>query len=63
MNAPPKPYERFLQSLPTFSAQRNSGPNWRLYDELKRNFVADCPSVTPQQYEAAMRAIAKATGV
>ncbi len=63
MNAPPKPYERFLQSLPTYSAQRSHGPNWRLYEELKRNFVAACPGATPAQYEAAMRAIAKATGV
>ena len=62
MNAPPKPYERFLQSLPTYSAQRSHGPNWRLYEELKRRFSSACPESTPQQYEAAMRAIAKATG-
>lgn len=62
MNAPPKPYERFLQSLPTYSAQRSHGPNWRLYTELKRDFERACPGSTPQQYEQAMRAIAKATG-
>ena len=63
MNAPPKPYERFMQSLPTFSAQRSHGPNWRMYEELKKQFSFACPGATPQQYEAAMRAIAKATGV
>jgi len=63
MNAPLRPYERFLQSLPTFSAQRSHGPNWRLYEELKRDFARACPGTTPQQYEAAMQAIAKACGV
>ena len=63
MNAPPKPYERFLQSLPTYSAQRSHGPNYRLCDELKRQFTTACPGATPTQYEQAMRAIAKATGV
>ena len=38
MNAPPKAYERFLSSLPAFSAQRSHGPNWRLYEELKRSY-------------------------
>lgn len=63
MNAPPKAYERFLSSLPAFSAQRSHGPNWRLYEELKRQFASACPGATPTQYEQAMRAIAKATGV
>lgn len=63
MNAPLRPYERFLQSLPTYSAQRSHGPNYRLYDEIKRQFTSACPGATPQQYEAAMRAIAKACGV
>jgi len=63
MNAPPKPYERFLQSLPTYSAQRSHGPNYRLYESLKRDFGTACPNASQAQYEAAMIAIAKACGV
>lgn len=58
-----QPYERFVSSLPTYSLRRSGGPNYHLYEELKRDFVIACPKATPAQYQTAMRAIAKACGV
>lgn len=63
MNAPQTPYERFMAHLPAYAAQRDNGPSWPLYERLKANFERSCINITPQQYEAAMRAIAKACGV
>jgi hypothetical protein len=63
MNAPPTPYERFMSRLRVDPAQQPRTENWPLYERLKADFQHACPGVTPQQYEAAMTAIAKATGV
>ena len=61
MNAPVRPFERFISSLPAHSARRE--PNYNLFEQLKREFVSTCPGASSAQYEAAVRAIAKATGV
>jgi hypothetical protein len=61
VNAPLRPYERFVSSLPAHSSRRE--PNYNLYEQLKREFVSACPTATPAQYTAAMQAIAKACGV
>lgn len=63
MNAPQTPYERFMAQLPAHAANRGAGANWPAYVRIKQHFERVCPDSTPEQYEAAMRAIARATGV
>ena len=37
--------------------------NWAAYEAAKRAWVAAHPDATPEQYEAAMRALAEEMGV
>lgn len=37
--------------------------NWQTYEAAKRAWIAAHPNATPEQYDAAMRAIAKRVGV
>lgn len=37
--------------------------NWQAYEAAKRAWVAAHPDATPEQYEAAMRALAEEMGV
>lgn len=37
--------------------------NWQAYVDAKRAWVAAHPDATPEQYEAAMRALAEEMGV
>lgn len=56
--------ERFLAHVATVGAMRSRrDPDWRLYGELKRQLDRECPPLEPGQYDRAIAAIAKATGV
>ena len=37
--------------------------SWQAYEAAKRAWIEEHPGATPEQYEAAMRAIAKRYGV
>ena len=37
--------------------------DYRLYEEMKRQFRRDFPNASPAEYEQAMRAISRAAGV
>jgi len=62
MNAP-DPYTRFLALVRTMGAARRVDYDYRLYEEMKRQFQRDFPGASPAEYERAMRAISKAAGV
>lgn len=56
-------FSRFMAMLAHLTANRPDVASVKAYERLKREFVATCPGATPQQYETAMQAIARATGV
>lgn len=37
--------------------------SWQAYEAAKREWIAEHPGATPEQYDAAMRAIAERLGV
>lgn len=57
------PVERFVALASVIGAARADGPDWSAYERLKRDFVRQCPDATPDEYERAMQAIARAAGV
>ena len=57
------PVERFLAFVAGIAAVRHGGPSWPTYEQLKRDFVRQCPDATPQEYGRAMQVIARAAGV
>ena len=57
MNAPPKPYERFLQSLPTRIDAPAGKPRATVFERLRQEFRAACPNSSAGQYGQAMKAI------
>ena len=57
MNAPPKPYERFLQSLPTRIDAHAGKPRATVFERLRQEFRAACPNASASQYGQAMKAI------
>ena len=36
---------------------------WQMYEAAKRAWIAEHPGATPEQYEAAMKAIAERLGI
>lgn len=62
MNAPDA-YTRFLALVRTMGAARRVDCDYRLYEEMKRQFQRDFPNASPAEYEQAMRAISRAAGV
>ena len=62
MNAPDA-YTRFLALVRTMGAARRVDSDYRLYEEMKRQFQRDFPEAAPAEYERAMRAISRAAGV
>lgn len=63
MNAPQTAYERFMTRLAVHAAQRPADGSWALYERLKMDFMSAVPACSQEQYEAAMKAIARAAGV
>lgn len=61
MNFPSR-YEQFLALVVQIGAERRHTQDYELYERLKREMVRDCPEMSPQEYDAAVVAIAKATG-
>ena len=59
MNAQPKPAGPQQSTEIRLDCDRGIAA----YERLKREFIAACPGASQQQYEAAMAAIARATGV
>lgn len=57
------PYARFMALVASIGVQRPTGACWAAYERLKADFVRAVPDASQEQYEAAMRAIARATGV
>lgn len=57
------PAERFLAFVAGIAAVRHGGPSWPTYERLKGDFLRQCPDATPDEYERAMQAIARAAGV
>ena len=57
MNAPPKPYERFLQSLPARIDAHAGKPRETVFERLRQEFRAACPNSSAGQYGQAMKAI------
>ena len=57
MNALPKPYERFLQSLPTRIDAHAGKPRATVFERLRQEFRAACPNSSAGQYGQAMKAI------
>lgn len=57
------PVERFIALATVIHAWRPSEADWTLYERLKRDFVRQCPDATPDEYDSAMQAIARAAGV
>lgn len=57
------PYNAFLRMVRHMTVYASIEPNFRLYEQLKRDFSQTVPDATPEQYTAAMRAVARATGV
>lgn len=56
-------YDRFMGLMTHLAAMRADRPCVALYERWKADFVRDCPDATPEQYAAAMQAIARAAGV
>lgn len=56
-------HERFLSVVTALAAVRPDEADVRAYERLKREYLAACPEASQQQYEAAIAAIARATGV
>lgn len=63
MNAPQTTHERFCSLMAHLAAQRPADGSVQLYERLKRQYQQDVPDASPQQYAAAMQAIARAAGV
>lgn len=63
MNAPDDAYTRFLALVRTMGAARRVDCDYRLYEEMKRQFQRDFPEASPEQYTAAMVALARACNV
>lgn len=61
MNAPDR-LAVFLDRVRQIGAQRD-GKSWRLYEQFKGDLDRDFPGLSPEQRDAAIRAIAKAAGV
>lgn len=57
------PVDRFLSLAAVIGAARADRPSWPAYERLKRDFVRQCPDATPDEYDSAMQAIARAAGV
>lgn len=62
MNAP-DPHARFLALVRQMGAARRVDCDYRLYEVLKADFKRDFPNATPEEYTAAMSAIARACNV
>jgi len=56
------PYVRFMVMVAAMGVQRPEGASWAAYERLKADFVRAVPDASQEQYESAMRAIARATG-
>ena len=56
-------YTRFMRLVASLAAMRNGAGRYDLYERLKGEFQRDVPDATPEQYEQAMPAIARAAGV
>lgn len=56
-------HERFLSVVAALAAMRPEQADVQAYERLKREYLAACPGASQQQYEAAIAAIARATGV
>lgn len=54
MNAPPKPYERFLMQLPAKVAARSGEPTQTVLERLVRDFRATCPCSSRSQFRDAV---------
>lgn len=57
------PHERFMSLVASLAASRPEGASWDVYERLKADFQRTVPNATPQQYEQATQAIARAAGV
>lgn len=56
-------FDVFIRMVRHMTVYASIEPNYRLYEQLKRDFSQTVPDATPEQYESAMRAVARATGV
>lgn len=55
--------DQFVTRAIQVGAQRSLDPDWTLYERLKSELNRDYPNLTPQEYERALLAIARAAGV
>lgn len=62
VNAPDR-MTQFLARVRQQGAQRYVRADYRLYEQLKHEFVREFPAALPSEYDQAMRAIAEAAGV
>lgn len=57
------PYQRFMARMTTVALYRTGAGGNAAYEAYKADFLRACPDATPAQYQAAMRAAARAAGV
>ena len=59
------PYDEFMRAIGGIPRPRDRPfyLSWEFYERLKDEFTSKCPDATPAQYQAAMRAAARAAGV
>lgn len=55
--------DQFVTRAIEIGAARQYDPDWALYERLKSELGRDYPNLTPQEYERAILAIARAAGV
>lgn len=62
-NTPKSGCQRFLDRAIQMGSARPRDADYRLYELLKADLARECPGISHEQYQAAISAISRATGV
>lgn len=63
VEAATKPVDAYLRHAAALSAHRTRGADYGLYELLKGGLTRHCPDLSPAEYDRAIRAIARLSGV
>ena len=63
MQVAEKPLDAYLRHAAALSAYRTKGADYALYTRLKNDLMRHCPDLEPAEYDRAIRAIARLSGV